>query len=142
MTKWILVFACVTTACQSAPRATAPAPSPQLVELTARRAQMIEWLREYYERGVYPTDAEGKPISVFQDAHGVRCPMAELIYRSGHADLVRRARGELRDRILDAGRCDPFEAVHAFLPSRASRSAARIFAGVIGSSVIRTPMAL
>jgi hypothetical protein len=49
---------------------------------------MIDWLHEYYERGVYPTDAAGKPISVFKDAQGVRCPMAELIYRSGHGDLV------------------------------------------------------
>jgi hypothetical protein len=89
MTKWMIVLVMsVSSACQSAARATRPAPTAQLVELTARRAQMIEWLREYYEQGVYPTDAEGKPISVFQDARGVRCPMAELIYRSGHGDLV------------------------------------------------------
>ncbi len=84
MTKWILMIALC--ACQSAPRPTTP--SPQLAELGARRAQMIEWLRGYYEAGVYPTDELGKPISVFEDARGVRCPMAELIYRSGHGELV------------------------------------------------------
>ncbi|HEX5059667.1 MAG TPA: hypothetical protein VFV99_09925 [Kofleriaceae bacterium] len=49
---------------------------------------MISWLRDYYEAGVYPTDEGGRPISVFKDARGVRCPMAELIARSGHEDLV------------------------------------------------------
>jgi hypothetical protein len=49
---------------------------------------MISWLRDYYEAGVYPTDEAGRPISVFKDARGVRCPMAELIARSGHEDLV------------------------------------------------------
>ena len=52
------------------------------------RAQLIEWLGEYAEAGTYPTDANGWPLSVFRDANGVRCPMAELIYRSGHAELV------------------------------------------------------
>ena len=86
MTKWILVLAMC--ACQSSPRSTTNVTQPQAAELTARRAQMIDWLREYYERGIYPTDAAGKPISVFKDAQGMRCPMAELIYRSGHGDLV------------------------------------------------------
>jgi hypothetical protein len=86
MTKWILVVLAM-CACHSAPRATTNV-SPQVAELTARRAQMIDWLHEYYERGVYPTDAAGKPISVFKDAQGVRCPMAELIFRSGHGELV------------------------------------------------------
>jgi hypothetical protein len=86
MTKWILVLAMC--ACQSAPRSTTTATPPQVADLTARRTQMIDWLHEYYERGIYPTDAAGKPISVFKDAQGVRCPMAELIFRSGHGDLV------------------------------------------------------
>jgi hypothetical protein len=86
MTKWILVLAMC--ACHSTPRSATTVTQPQVAELTARRAQMIDWLREYYERGVYPTDDAGKPISVFKDARGVRCPMAELIYRSGHGDLV------------------------------------------------------
>lgn len=53
-----------------------------------RRQQMLAWLEEYEEAGVYPTDEQGWPQSVFRDANGVRCPMAELIYRSGRADLV------------------------------------------------------
>ena len=84
MMRWILVVAMC--ACQSAPRSTTN--PPPLAELTARRAQMIDWLRDYEQRGVYPTDDLGRPISVFKDAKGVRCPMAELIYRSGHGDLV------------------------------------------------------
>ena len=95
MTKWILLLAMC--ACQTAPRTTATqstadnlttAPASQIAELTARRAQMLDWLRDYNERGIYPTDELGRPISVFRDAAGVRCPMAELIYRSGRADLV------------------------------------------------------
>ncbi|HEY5928530.1 MAG TPA: hypothetical protein VIV11_42880 [Kofleriaceae bacterium] len=85
MTKWILVLAMC--ACQSAPHSTTT-PSSQVAELTARRTQMLDWLRDYNERGVYPTDELGRPTSVFRDADGVRCPMAELIYRSGRADLV------------------------------------------------------
>ena len=49
---------------------------------------MLGYLAEYTERGVFPTDERGLPLSVFEDAHGVRCPMAELIYRSGHPELV------------------------------------------------------
>jgi hypothetical protein len=86
MTKWILVLALC--ACQSAPRSTMTTTTGFAPELAARRAQMISWLRAYYEAGVFPTDADGKPISVFKDARGVRCPMAELITRSGRGDLV------------------------------------------------------
>jgi hypothetical protein len=86
MTKWILLLALV--ACQTAPRSMSSSPAPATAELAARRAQMIAWLRDYGEAGVYPTDALGRPTSVFRDAKGVRCPMAELIHRSGRADLV------------------------------------------------------
>lgn len=89
MKNWFLLVALC--ACQSAPRsATTPTnvPVDQVAELAAHRAEMIEWLRDYYEAGQYPTDAAGMPLSVFKDDKGVRCPMAELIYRSGHADLV------------------------------------------------------
>ena len=60
---------------------------------------MIQWLAEYEDAGVFPTDDAGMPASVFRDARGVRCPMAELIYRSGHAELVdavARAHNSLR----------------------------------------------
>lgn len=84
MTRWILMLALC--ACHAAPRTTNAAPERD--ELAARRAQIIEWLGEYAEAGVYPTDDSGWPLSVFRDTHGVRCPMAEVIYRSGHGDLV------------------------------------------------------
>lgn len=56
--------------------------------VTARRAEAIERLHAYRVAGVYPTDDAGLPLGVFRDARGVRCPMSELIYQSGRADLV------------------------------------------------------
>lgn len=76
-----LIWIAILAACSRQPTE----PTPELAE---RRAQMLAWLDEYTERGVFPTDERGLPVSVFKDANGVRCPMAELIYRSGHADLV------------------------------------------------------
>lgn len=84
MTRWMLMLALC--ACHAAPRTTTTTPARD--ELAARRAQIIEWLADYAEAGVFPTDASGWPLSVFRDAQGVRCPMAEVIYRSGHGDLV------------------------------------------------------
>jgi hypothetical protein len=82
------LLALVFTACTTG-RVTPPAaPSSVVIDLAARRAQMLEWLREYREAGAYPTDAAGNPLSVFVDAKGVRCPMAELIHKSGRDDLV------------------------------------------------------
>jgi hypothetical protein len=49
---------------------------------------MIGWLHAYREAGIYPVDNEGLPIGVFMDAHGTRCPMSELIHKSGRDDLV------------------------------------------------------
>ena len=90
MTRWMLMIALC--ACQAAPRTpntpNTPNPPSTVGELAARRTQVIAWLRDYYEAGTYPTDDAGRPLSVFRDAQGVRCPMAEVIYRSGHADLV------------------------------------------------------
>jgi len=74
--------------CACTPRPAAQAPAQSVPELAARRAQMIQWLHEYKEAGVYPTDDAGMPLSVFRDARGVRCPMAELIHKSGRDDLV------------------------------------------------------
>ncbi len=82
--KHFLLVSVFLAACHPA---TAPVP-PSTPDLAARRAQMLAWLHEYREAGQFPQDAQGHPLSVFRDARGVRCPMAELIFRSGHADLV------------------------------------------------------
>jgi hypothetical protein len=86
MTKLLplaLLVACVTS--QPIPPVSTPAAD---FALAGRRAQMIEWLREYDAAGQYPTDARGLPLSVFRDARGMLCPMAWLIHRSGRDDLV------------------------------------------------------
>jgi hypothetical protein len=88
----VLLSACSTShaapsIAPSPPVAKAEAPS-SLPELAARRAQMIGWLRDYREAGQYPTDASGRVASVFVGANGVRCPMAELLHKSGRGDLV------------------------------------------------------
>lgn len=83
MHKLILSIVVVAACATPKPPPTAPVP-----ELAVRRALMIQWLHEYAEAGVFPTDSGGMPLSVFRDARGVRCPMAELIHRSGHDELV------------------------------------------------------
>ena len=82
--KHFILISLVLAACHTT---TAPQ-SPVAADLSARRAQMLAWLDEYVEAGQFPEDAQGSPMSVFRDARGVRCPMAELIFRSGRADLV------------------------------------------------------
>jgi len=82
--KHLLVISILLAACHAP---TGPV-SPSTPELAQRRAQMIAWLHDYAQAGQFPQDADGNPLSVFRDARGVRCPMAELIYRSGHGDLV------------------------------------------------------
>jgi hypothetical protein len=82
--KHFILISLVLAACHTT---TAPH-SPVTADLTARRTQMLAWLHEYVEAGQFPEDAQGHPLSVFRDARGVRCPMAELIFRSGHGELV------------------------------------------------------
>jgi len=80
-----------------------------------RRAKLIDWLHDYRVAGVFPSDGM-RPISVFVDARGVRCPMAEMIHLSGRDDLVEAVHrknntlrlatvhsGPLFDWILDSG---------------------------------------
>jgi hypothetical protein len=86
-TTMMILMTTILAACHTQQQASAPA-RPQSPELAARRTQLIGWLHEYYEAGQFPTDEAGQPESVFVDAKGVRCPMAELIWRSGHHDLV------------------------------------------------------
>lgn len=82
--KHLLVISILLAACHTT---TGPV-APTTPDLAGRRAQMLAWLHAYAEAGQFPQDADGNPRSVFRDARGVRCPMAELIYRSGHGDLV------------------------------------------------------
>lgn len=84
-TTMMILMTTILAACHTQNASTA---GPQTFELAARRARLIGWLHEYYEAGQFPTDEAGQPQSVFVDANGVRCPMAELIWRSGHHDLV------------------------------------------------------
>ena len=83
----VFVAACSTAGSTARPHAPVT-PTDTTVELAARRAPMIGWLHDYGEAGAYPTDLGGQPLSVFRDANGVRCPMAELIHKSGRDDLV------------------------------------------------------
>lgn len=97
MLKPLLTIAVLSaTACSTratpveSPPVTVPIPgeNDSMFELAARRAQMIGWLREYREAGQYPTDVAGRVASVFVGVNGVRCPMAELMHKSGRDDLV------------------------------------------------------
>ncbi|NVB80651.1 MAG: hypothetical protein HOV81_19810 [Kofleriaceae bacterium] len=98
--KTLILMTTILAACSHSPTVTstkhvanasvtqpAAIPAPT-AELAGRRAQLIGWLHDYQVAGVYPSDALGMPRSVFVDEKGVRCPMAELIWRSGHTDLV------------------------------------------------------
>jgi hypothetical protein len=63
--------------------------APSLAEqMQATRKVAIERLTAYRKRGEFASDAKGFPMSVFRDDKGRRCPMAELIFQSGHGDLV------------------------------------------------------
>ena len=79
----------VVGACAARPPVPANPSTATLVQLSEHRAKMIAWLHDYVEAGRYPQTPDGMPISEFQDVRGVRCPMAELIHRSGHDDLVK-----------------------------------------------------
>ena len=87
MTRMLLVLAIV-SGCSSTTMPAPQAPTNATAELAGRRAQIISWLHDYSVAGVYPTDAIGRPMSVFVDDKGIRCPMAELIHKSGRDDLV------------------------------------------------------
>lgn len=80
------LFALALAACSVTPKPVA-APATSSNELAARRAQLISWLHDYRVAGIYPSDGT-RPISVFVDDRGVRCPMAEMIHMSGRDDLV------------------------------------------------------
>ena len=62
----------------------------------AARLQLIGWLREYRDAGVFPQNDRfpGRAVPFFRDSRGVLCAMAYLIERTGRKDLV--------DRVADA----------------------------------------
>jgi hypothetical protein len=77
--------------CAAIPKPIAPpTASPfTIAALGIHRAEMIAALERYEQAGVFPIDPKTSyPVSEFRDGRGVRCPMAELIYQSGHGDLV------------------------------------------------------
>jgi hypothetical protein len=78
----------------AASHGTAAIPTDSVTALAGRRAELIGWLHDYRVAGVFPADVRGKPTSVFVDANGVRCPMAELVHKSGRDDLVDAVRQE------------------------------------------------
>jgi len=86
-----LLFVLALAACSATPKPVAtPVTSSSTApsaELAMRRAKLIDWLNDYRVAGVFPSDGV-RPISVFVDARGVRCPMAEMIHLSGRDDLV------------------------------------------------------
>ena len=56
----------------------------------AARAQLVGWLREYRDAGVFPKNDRfaGRMVPFFVDHRGVRCAMGELLHRSGRTDIV------------------------------------------------------
>ncbi|TNE91520.1 MAG: hypothetical protein EP330_05035 [Deltaproteobacteria bacterium] len=57
--------------------------------LAERRAANIERLADYAEAGRYPLNlTQPGPAHMFMDGTGSRCGMAELIWQSGHEQLV------------------------------------------------------
>lgn len=83
-----LLVGCSTTTAKAAPTVVAPPSTSNVLELAQKRATLIGYLHDYREAGLFPHDAAGMPASVFVDAAGVRCPMAELLHKSGRDDLV------------------------------------------------------
>ena len=55
-----------------------------------RRAQHLQILAAYRDRGVFPRRYAGPlgRVPEFRDVHGTRCAMGELLYLSGEAELV------------------------------------------------------
>lgn len=58
----------------------------------AARAELIQWLKQYRQTGIFPLNNQVAPtrVPIFRDAQGVLCAMAYLIDRSGRGDLVDR----------------------------------------------------
>jgi hypothetical protein len=75
-------------------------------ELEAARRQQLARLRAYRKARVFPLQQGPGFVSVFKDSEGHLCAMADLIARSGHADLVdetARINNSLRLADVDSG---------------------------------------
>ena len=77
----------------SPPAVVVPSQAPRRLaatsaEIKTARTLALARLATYRKRGEFAANAKGYPMSVFRDAEGRHCPMAELIFQSGHADLV------------------------------------------------------
>jgi hypothetical protein len=61
-------------------------------EQRSRRAQLMEWLRDYRDRGEFPLNDgfADMAVPIFRDDGGTLCAMAYLIDRSGRSDIVER----------------------------------------------------
>ena len=66
------------------------APAPADPAIAARRAFVVEALRDYRERGDFGINRnyDGSRVPLFVDADGRRCAVAWLLDRSGHGDLT------------------------------------------------------
>lgn len=66
------------------------APAPAEPAIAARRAFVVDALREYRERGDFGINRQydGSRVPLFVDAEGRRCAVAWLLDRSGHGDLT------------------------------------------------------
>lgn len=88
MLKTMLLALAVAGCIDTRPAVTTHPQDVAVAELAGRRATMIGWLHAYAQAGEFPVGPDGMPRSVFRDDRGVRCPMAELIHKSGRDDLV------------------------------------------------------
>lgn len=67
------------------------APPPSLTDAqAAARAETLQWLEEYRDRGVFPHNhvRMGQRTPVFVDPHGTPCAVAYLLLRSGESEVV------------------------------------------------------
>jgi hypothetical protein len=74
--------------------------------LAAHRAQQIERLHAYGERGEFPRQTSRVPLHVFRDDAGRLCAVANLIEKDGRGDLVlatARARNDLAVADVEEG---------------------------------------
>jgi hypothetical protein len=82
-----LLIAIMLAACATTTRTPLTRPESR-DDLAYRRSLQIQRLHDYRIAAVFPVDTRGLPWSVFRDYQNRPCPMAFLIEKSGHRDLV------------------------------------------------------